>query len=220
MKRLCLLITACCFLLVSSASPLRAAVIIAYYGDDDGFGVGETSGNLTDPDTSHQGPGEAALTDMRLIGNAFTFPAFAPTGAFSAFSIPGSATVTGLTLTLRTGAFDSGPSPVDGPNVVYLDGMLVPSSFINGFSQVAVSQIETLSISLDSSFFSILADGLVSLNGTHISENSGSASFQVDFMRLDITTNGAEGVPEPGTVTLAAAGLCALALWRKLRFRP
>lgn len=201
----------------------RGQITVTFYGDDDGFGVGETAGNITDVLTSHQGGGEAAFTDLRLIGDVFGagLPAFAPTGSFTAFSLPAGSTVIGAVLTLRTGSFDSGPNPVDfsssGPNRIFLDGLLVSSAFINGFSQVNGEQIETRSFVLDASFFPIFADGLVSLNGTHLSEDSGSSSFQVDFLKLEITTApGVSAVPEPSTYgLLGAAGLVGLVAFRR-----
>jgi hypothetical protein len=176
----------------------QAASITTFYGDDDGFGVGQTTGTLTDPDTSHKKQrGEAPLTDQRLVGGSFFFPAFAPTGSFNPFRINPGEIITAASLTLRTGAFDSGPNPVGGLNRILLDGLEVPSSFINGFSTVNGNQIETQTINLASSFFSRLADGLVSLAGTYISDASGSGSFQVDFVRLDITTQAADPEPSP-----------------------
>ena len=198
-------------------------VTITYYGDDDGFGVGETSGNISDVNTSHQGPGEAPLTDLRLISSSYGIsaglPAFAPTGSFAAFSLPAGSTITQAVLTLRTGSFDSGPFTLDAPNRIYLDGLLVSSAFIDGFSQLNSQAIETRSFFLDSSFFPLLADGAVSLDGTVISEDSGSGSFQVDFLKLEITTApGITAVPEPSTYGLmGAAALLGLAAVRRLR---
>lgn len=173
----------------------QAASITTFYGDDDGFGVGQTTGTLIDPDTSHQQRGEAPLTDQRLVGGSFYFPAFAPTGSFNPFRINPSEIITAASLMLQTGSFDSGPNPVGGLNRILLDGLEVPSSFINGFSTVNGNQIETQTINLASSFFSLLADGLVSLVGTYISEASGSGSFQVDFVRLAITTQSVDPAP-------------------------
>lgn len=173
----------------------QAASITTFYGDDDGFGVGQTTGILANPSTSHQQRGEAPLTDQRLVGGLFYFPAFAPTESFNPFKINPGEIITAASLTLRTGSFDSGPNPVAGLNRILLDGLEVSSSFINGFSTLNGNQIETQTINLASSFFSRLADGLVSLAGTYISEASGSGSFQVDFVRLDITTQAAD--PEP-----------------------
>jgi hypothetical protein len=175
----------------------QAASITTFYGDDDGFGVGQATGTLTNPGTSHKQRGEAPLTDQRLVGGSFFFPAFAPTGSFNPFKINPGEIITAASLTLRTGAFDSGPNPVGGLNRILLDGLEVSSSFINGFSTVNGNQIETQTINLASSFFSRLADGLVSLAGTYISEASGSESFQVDFVRLDITTQAADPEPSP-----------------------
>jgi hypothetical protein len=110
--------------LTLAISPIaRATLISTFYGDDDGFGVGETAGNLTSPNTSNAGVGEAALTDVRLIGTGFAAPPFTPTGSFGAFVLDGP--IVSIMLTLRTGAFDSGPSPVDGPNSIVLDGMTI-----------------------------------------------------------------------------------------------
>jgi hypothetical protein len=199
----------------------QAQITVSFYGDDDGFGVGETAGNLSAPNTSHAGGGEAPFTDIRLIGNAFsgTAPAFAPTGSFNAFVLPVGGIITQATLTLRAGSFDSGPNPVDGPNQIFLDGLLVSSAFINSFSQADTNQIQTLSFNLDASFFALLADGAVSLNGTHLSEDSGSGSFQVDFLKLEVTTvPGIVAVPEPSTYgLLGAAALIGLVAARRMR---
>lgn len=202
----------------------RGQVTVTYYGDDDGFGVGETAGNLTDATVSHAGVGEAPFTDVRLIGGPFapSFPDFAPTGSFTAFSLPVGSSIVQAVLTLRTGSFDSGPNTLAAPNRIFLDGLLVSSAFINGFSQVNGEQIETRSWVLDASFFPLLADGMVSLNGTNLSEDSGSSSFQVDFLRLEVTTQpGATPVPEPSTYGLLGAGaLVGLVLVRRLRVKP
>jgi hypothetical protein len=198
------------------------AQVTVYYGDDDGFGVGQTAGTLTNVNTSHQGPGEAAFTDQRLISSfygASGLPPFTPTGSFEIFALPVGSTITQAVLTLRTGGFDSGPFTLDAPNRIFLDGLLVSSAFINGFSQVNSDAIETRSIVLDASFFPLLADGMVSLAGTWISEDSGSGSFQVDFLSLEVTTAPAiTAVPEPSTYgLLGAAALVGLVAGRRIR---
>jgi hypothetical protein len=208
--------------LLCLGSLAHAQVTVSFYGDDDGFGVGQTSGNLTDATTSHAGVGEAPFTDVQLIGVNFDGPAFAPTGSFNAFVLPVGSTITQAVLTLRTGSFDSGPVPVDGvgTNQIFLDGLLVSSAFINSFSQVDSQLIETRTFNLDSSFFSLLADGTVSLNGTHLSEDSGSGSFQVDFLKLEVTTTAPAitAVPEPSTYgLLGAAALIGLVATRRNR---
>ena len=190
-----------------------AATVSAYYGDDDGFGIGETSGIFSDPLFSHNTAGDAPLTDMSLISNNTwacsqpdgTCGPFNPTGSFSAFAVSG--TITSATLTLRVGSFDSAP-PLDGPNKIYLDGMLVDPAFINSFSSVDDHDlIETLSINLDAAFFPLLADGNVSLAGTYLSEASGSHRFQVDFLRLDIQST---VIPLPAAAWLFGSGLMAM----------
>lgn len=187
----------------------QAGTVSAYYGDDDGFGVGATSG-IINPDVNNQGPGEAFLTDMRLISSGpfiCTLPdgtcgPFNPTGNFNSISV--SNAITSVTLTLRTGSFDSSVA-LDAPNRIYLDGLLVDPLFINGFSSANTDNVETRSINLNPSFYPVISDGMVSLAGTHISEASGSGSFQVDFLRLDVAV-----VPIPAAIWLFGSGLLGL----------
>jgi hypothetical protein len=185
-----------------------AAIITTLYGDIDGFGVGQHSGTLTSPTTDNAGPGEAPLTDVRLIGIGFLGNGpFAPTGSFAPFSPTGP--ILSATLTMRAGSWDSGPTPVDAddgfPNRLVLDGMDV-LGFLTMFQTANTDAIEEFSISLPVTFFPLLGDGSVSLLNTHLSEDLGSASFQIDFLRLTIET---AAVPAPGTLALLGLGLIA-----------
>lgn len=194
-------------LLLASLAMVPAAghAQTAYYGDDDGFGIGATSGTL-DPTVDNATVGDAALTDVRLIGTGFAAGPFTPTGSFDAFVVGGP--ITSALLTIRLGGFTPS-NPVDGPNILMLDGMAVNAAFLNSFSSSDGEDIETLSYALDATFFAALSDGLVSLNGTHISEGSGFGSFQVDFLRLDIN-GGAGAVPEPSTWAMMLLGFGAV----------
>lgn len=196
----------------------HATLISTFYGDDDGFGIGVTSGFIGDPLISHQGPGEAPLTDQRLVGGNFTPPPFTPPGSFAPFVLPVGESIVGATLTLRTGAWDSGPNPLDGvgTNRIVLDGLELASSFLDEFSSVEdFPDVEQHSIALSPAFFALFADGLVSLDGTHLSEDAGSSSFQVDFLRLDIETTAASAAPEPASELLFGAGLFGLLALRR-----
>jgi hypothetical protein len=159
----------------------------ALYGDEDGFGVGETAGNITDAFVPHPTPGEAPLTEVPLItSGSVEFPAFAPAGSFEPMAIPPDALIVEASLTLRTGSFDSGPSSLDGPNRIVLDGIELPSPFVTGFSQSPGNLIETRSTPLGPAVVLALEDGEASLAGTRLSEDNGAGSFQVDFLRLDV----------------------------------
>ncbi len=91
--------------------------------------------------------------------------------------------------------------------------MTVDAGFLDGFSTAHSNIIETRSFVLPAAFFALFADGSVSLNGTRITEDSGSESFQIDFLRLDIVTS----VPEPSSLALFGLALAGLSLFRRKR---
>lgn len=179
------------------------------YGDEDGFGLGLVDGDSSDPQALGAGDGDG--TDARLIGSGFLAPAFTPSGGFSFGAITES--IVSATLTISMLGFDSGPNPVDGPNDIKLDGVSI-SGLLSQFATTSFPEIvETFSVSLDSSLYASLADGSVSLFGTSISEDSGSGSFAIDYLRLDIET--APAVPVPASLPLLMAGVGAFGLYRR-----
>ncbi|MEM8801538.1 MAG: VPLPA-CTERM sorting domain-containing protein [Pseudomonadota bacterium] len=186
-------------LFVSAAS---AHAVTALFGDEDGFGLGLMDGDAFDPATLGAGDGDG--TDGRLIGTGFLAPAFEPVGGFNFAPVAG---ISSATLTISMLGFDSGPDPVDGPNSILLDGMAV-TGLLSQFATTEDPEIvETFSVALAPSFFASLSDGSVSLAGTRISEDSGSRSFAIDFVRLDVTP-----VPVPASLPLLLVGGGALAL--------
>lgn len=205
---------ACLAALALCAGPeaRAAAMTTAYYGDADWFGYGVPVTTI-DPTVAHGAGGNAGGTDVRLIGETCVdrpcvAPAFRPTGGFDPFVTLG--VVTSAVLTLRAGAFDSGPNPFDGPNLLLLDGLAVPSSFLSGFSTQNTDNVETRSISLGAEFFPLIADGRVGLMGTWISNDTNSGSFQIDFLSLKVTS--VEPPPPPPTNEVPAPPAAALLL--------
>jgi hypothetical protein len=134
--------------------------------------------------------GEAAGTDIQLIGSgAFAAPAFLPTATLSFAPQAG---ITSILVTMSMAEFGGNVSPVDGPNAIVLDGVAFPG-FLDGFTSFAPGanpNIQTVSALLPASFFPAFADGSVSLLGTRISERDGFQSFQIDYLKFDITTTG------------------------------
>src|SRR5262245_52430886 len=78
-----------------------SASTIVFYGDADGFGIGATT--FKDPTVNSASGGEAAGTDIRLIGSgAFPAPAFLPTATLSFAPQAG---ITSILMTLSMAAF-------------------------------------------------------------------------------------------------------------------
>jgi hypothetical protein len=224
MRRITQLLIVVALLAVASGS--NAAVITGYYGDDDGFGIGTTTGILPGGNPAgfqHASPGEAPFTDVALIGNGFSEPAFRPTYGIT-LPIEPDAIISSATLTLRTGAFSSF-APLNGANRIRLDGVDIGAELFSQFVENAFPEsnsfdgaaIETRSVALSPALFPLLADGNVSLIGTHISESVGAGSFVVDFVSVTVETAPA-AVPEPGTLTILTAiivGLISIRCWAR-----
>jgi hypothetical protein len=80
--------------------PADGATITLFYGDNDGFGVGATT--FKDPTVNSASGGEAAGTDIRLIGTCCAAPGFAPTSSLSFGAIAG---ITSIQITMSLNGF-------------------------------------------------------------------------------------------------------------------
>jgi hypothetical protein len=184
-----------------------AAGTVVLYGDEDGFGIGATT--RTNPTVSNASS-DAAGTDTRLVGGIFTAgfgPAFQPTATLSFTPV---SSITGVRITMALAAFGGNTNPLVEPNSIVIDGLTVPTAFLDSFSSFGDSDntnIQTVNFSLSSSFFSLFSDGSIDLTGTSITERNGAGSFQVDYIRFDVESS---AVPEPGSLALSALALLGL----------
>src|SRR5260370_42052259 len=98
-------VVAACFALTDA----QAGLIVTLYGDNDGFGIGKTSGTGFNPGISNASS-DAPFTNVQSIGNGFDPSPCRPTGSSTAFSVIGPAVT--VALTLPTGTFiPSAPAP-------------------------------------------------------------------------------------------------------------
>ncbi len=201
--------------LIGASTPAGAALVTAWYGDEDGFGVGIRTG-VMNPISSNATASDAPGTDQRRGGGTPATSPFQPSGGFS-YAIDVTARVTSATLVMRLGAFTPTP-PAGSPNRLTLDGIDF-SSFITGFTANATGGflVEMRSLTLPDTFYANLLDGIVSLAGTRLAERNNRGSFQVDFLRLDIVTADQVVVSEPPALALLGAGLLGLGLVARRR---
>jgi hypothetical protein len=202
------------------APAAQAATIVALYGDDDGFGVGVTSGALSTAQIAavNATAGDAAFTDAPMFADQLNQPQFRPTGSFTPFAVTGE--ILSATLTLRVAGLRVGNV---NNNRIFLDGNDIISG--NLFDQIPDrpgphTEIDEVSVSLSPFFFQFLADGAVSLGPNsrilQFNENplANLGPFQVDFIRLTIETRDPEltPVPLPAAAPLLLLGLGAVAV--------
>ncbi len=208
------------------ASPMSAATVTSFYGDDDGFGLGITSGALPDPSVANASPGEAPFTDVPL-GNEFLLatPAFEPTGSFDPFTLQGP--ILAATLTIRLASFQpklpviNNKLSFNGLNILPISDVFAGlDDKLDGFDH----RIDTLvyDLSENASWIAIqnvLKTGNVSLNGTIWQDRDGFGLFQVDFLKLTIETQDPIApIPLPASlpILVGALGLLGLASRRRV----
>lgn len=211
------------FACLLSAQAAQAATVVAYYGDDDGFGIGVTSGALTEAQirATNATAQDAALTDAPMFNDALFQPQFRLTGSFAPFSISGE--IVSATLTLRVAGLRVPPA---NPNRIFLDGNDIGRDLFDLISDKPnlSTDIDEVSLGLSSFFFPFLADGAVSLDRTRLLQRDdgpqiANVPLQVDFIRLSIVTQEPSPTPIPlpagAPMLLLGLGLLALARRRK-----
>jgi hypothetical protein len=161
--------------------------------------------------------GGAGFLEIRPVDDAFSASAFGPLSVPSYG--PARSAVRGPSIRLELTVFGGHAPAMDGGHSMLLDGAAAPVRLLDllaALKKDGVSDGGIQTYILESSFFPLLAEGLVEVNGTRLGEGGGAGRVRDDYLSLAVIADAVAAVPEPATFSLLVAGLGGLQ-WRRRR---